>query len=61
MDYNLIKMFGLDDDIRTFVQSWLQWFTTPPLNTDDEEVAEDGEEVEGDGEEEGGEDAETEE
>ena len=60
MDYNLIKMFGLDDDIRTFVQSWLQWFTTPPLNTDDE-VVEDGEEVEGDGEEEGGEDAETEE
>ena len=43
MQYNLIKMFGLDDDIRTFGQSWIQWFTTPPLNTD-EEATEDGEE-----------------
>ena len=58
MQYNLIKMFGLDDDIRTFVQSWLQWFTTPPLNTDEDAAAEGGDEEGGD--EEGGDDAEEE-
>ena len=37
-------MFGLDDDIRTFVQSWIQWFTTPPLNSGEEDAEAEGEE-----------------
>ena len=59
MNYNLIKMFGLDDDIRSFAQAWIQWFSTPPMNTEAaDDASEDGEE---DGTEEGGDDAEAEE
>ena len=36
--YNLLAMFGLDEDIGNFSRALLGWFTTPPTDAQKEEM-----------------------